>query len=266
MPISNEQRKEFNDRVRPVKEKIADFAKREKEQLASIRTMKQGAEEKKIFLCEEMIYVATLQMSINAISEQMLETKNNDTLNDARKSIYKAIIYLEEVVSNFVDCPFSDLDSRQEKIAGVTIDKRFFIIKKLGLAIDMLIDAFGSNSKWKESFVELTGRHAVVAKNFVNMKQACKDYFDHEAKYYETSVNYVRLVRGLLDKCANAYRDRYELASRRLDDMKVAINLLIANRRIAMALGDNDESENIRKKALVWKTKMESDIKAGVSK
>ena len=62
------------------------------------------------------------------------------------------------------------------------------------------------------------------------------------------------------------YRDRYELASRRLDDMRMAINLLIANRRIAMALGDNTESENIRKKALVWKTKMEADVKAGSSK
>ena len=139
-------------------------------------------------------------------------------------------------------------------------------MKKIGLAIDLLVDAFGENSKWKESFVEMRGRHAVVAKNFINMKQACKDYFDHNSPVYETTVTYIRLLRNLLDKCAMEYRDRYELASRRLDDMRMAINLLIANRRIAMALGDNTESENIRKKALVWKTKMEADVKAGSSK
>ena len=227
---------------------------------------KEEIEEKKIFLCEEMIYTATLQMSINSISLEMLETKNNDTLNDARKSIYKSIIYLEELVTNIVDCPFSDLETHLASVAFVPVGRKLDIVKKIGLAIDLLVDAFGENSKWKESFVEMRGRHAVVAKNFINMKQACKDYFDHNSPVYETTVTYIRLLRNLLDKCAMEYRDRYELASRRLDDMRMAINLLIANRRIAMALGDNTESENIRKKALVWKTKMEADVKAGSSK
>lgn len=266
MAISDELRKEFNERVRPIKEKINDCLKKERDESFALRSAKEGIEEKKIFLCEEMIYTATLQMSINGISLEMLETKNNDTLNDARKSIYKSIIYLEELVTNIVDCPFSDLETHLASIAFVPVGRKLDIVKKIGLAIDLLVDAFGENSKWKESFVEMRGRHAVVAKNFINMKQACKDYFDHNSPVYETTVTYIRLLRNLLDKCAMEYRDRYELASRRLDDMRMAINLLIANRRIAMALGDNTESENIRKKALVWKTKMEADVKAGSSK
>lgn len=266
MAISDELRKEFNERVRPIKEKINDCLKKERDESFVLRSAKEGIEEKKIFLCEEMIYTATLQMSINSISLEMLETKNNDTLNDARKSIYKSIIYLEELVTNIVDCPFSDLETHLASVAFVPIGRKLDIVKKIGLAIDLLVDAFGENSKWKESFVEMRGRHAVVAKNFINMKQACKDYFDHNSPVYETTVTYIRLLRSLLDKCAMEYRDRYELASRRLDDMRMAINLLIANRRIAMVLGDNTESENIRKKALVWKTKMEADVKAGSSK
>ena len=31
-------------------------------------------------------------------------------------------------------------------------------------------------------------------------------------------------------------------------------------------MSDSNESENIRKKALAWKTKMEDDVKKGVSK
>ncbi len=266
MAISNELRKDFNDKIHPLKEKIQSYINKEKEESTSLKPKDESFEEKKIFLCEEMLYIATLQMSINSISLEMLETKNNDALNDARKSIYKAIIHLEDIVSNFVDCPYSDLDSRQEKLVGVSIKKRLKVVKKMGLAIDMLVAAFGENSKWKESFVEMRGRHAVIAKNFIDMKQASKDYFDHESDVYETTVTYVRLIRSLLDKSATGYRDKYELASRRLDDMQQAINLLIANRRIAMVLGDNDESENIRKKALVWKTKMESDAKSGRSK
>lgn len=266
MAISDSLRDEFNDRVRPIKQKINICFDKEKADLAAVGKNGKSVEDGKIFLCEELIYTATLQMSINAISVEMLDAKNNDSLNDARKSLYKAVIYLEDVVSNYVDCPFSDLDDRLAKIASVPIEKRFYLVKKLGLAIDMLVSAFGENSKWKESFVELRGRHAVVAKNFIDMKQACKDYFDHESPAYETSVLYIRMLRTLLDSCAMGYRDRYELASRRADDMKVAVNLLIANRRIAIALGDNEESEVIRKKALTWRTKMETDIKAGLSK
>ena len=213
-----------------------------------------------------MIYLATVQMSINNISVEMLEVKNNDILNDARKSLYKAIIYLEDVVSNTVDCPYSDIESKILPIKEVSITRRLDIIRKLGLALDLLVDAFGENSKWKESFVEMRGRHAVVAKNLVDMKQAVKDYFDHNSPVYEDTILYVRLIRELLSKCANDYRDRYELASKRVDDMRMAVNLLIALRRIAMVMNDSEESENIRKKALAWKTKMESDEKKGISK
>ena len=221
---------------------------------------------KKIALAEQMIYLATVQMSINNISVEMLEVKNNDILNDARKSLYKAIIYLEDVVSNTVDCPYSDIESKILPIKEVSITRRLDIIRKLGLALDLLVDAFGENSKWKKSFVEMRGRHAVVAKNLVDMKQAVKDYFDHNSPVYEDTILYVRLIRELLSKCANDYRDRYELASKRVDDMRMAVNLLIALRRIAMVMNDSEESENIRKKALAWKTKMESDEKKGISK
>ena len=266
MPVSEEARKDFNESIRPIKEQINGLIKKDKDESFALRNQKEGVELKKIALAEQMIYLATVQMSINNISVEMLEVKNNDILNDARKSLYKAIIYLEDVVSNTVDCPYSDIESKMLPIKEVSITRRLDIIRKLGLALDLLVDAFGENSKWKESFVEMRGRHAVVAKNLVDMKQAVKDYFDHNSPVYEDTILYVRLIRELLSKCANDYRDRYELASKRVDDMRMAVNLLIALRRIAMVMNDSEESENIRKKGLAWKTKMESDEKKGISK
>ena len=266
MPVSEEARKDFNESIRPIKEQINGLIKKDKDESFALRNQKEGVELKKIALAEQMIYLATVQMSINNISVEMLEVKNNDILNDARKSLYKAIIYLEDVVSNTVDCPYSDIESKILPIKEVSITRRLDIIRKLGLALDLLVDAFGENSKWKESFVEMRGRHAVVAKNLVDMKQAVKDYFDHNSPVYEDTILYVRLIRELRSKCANDYRDRYELASKRVDDMRMAVNLLIALRRIAMVMNDSEESENIRKKALAWKTKMESDEKKGISK
>ena len=264
--ISDEIRNEFSDTIKPYQSKITAILAKERTVLNSIEGGAEDSAYKKIMLCEDMIYVSTLYMAQNSLSLKILDVKNNDALNESRKILYKAIIYLEELVTNFIDVAYTDLADKHEAIKKSSVHDRFYLIRKLGLAINLLELALGDNSKWKWSFVELKGRYAVVAKNFINMKQACKDYFDHNSPVYETTVTYIRLLRNLLDKCAMEYRDRYELASRRLDDMRMAINLLIANRRIAMALGDNTEYENIRKKALVWKTKMEADVKAGSSK
>ena len=232
MPVSEEAREEFNIRIRSIKEQINGLINKDKTESLALKGMKEGSEVKKIALAEQMIYLATIQISINSISVEMLEVKNNDILNDARKSLYKAVIYLEEIVSNTVDCPYSDIEARVACISEVSITRRL----------------------------------AVVAKNFVDMKQAVKDYFDYNSPVHEDTIHYVRLIRELLSKCATDYRDRYELASRRVDDMRTAVNLLIALRRIAMVMSDSNESENIRKKALAWKTKMEDDMKKGISK
>ena len=212
-----------------------------------------------------MIYVATLYIAINGSSLKILNVKNNDSLNDARKVLYKAIIYLEEIVTNSINIAYSELADNMALIANTPIQKRYELVKKLGLAIQMVIDGFGDNSKWKWSFVELNGRFAVVAKNMLDMKTAVKDYFDPNSQDYDTTVLYVRLVKKLLEDSATAYRDRYELSTRRIDDINAGINFLLALRRIEVALGSSDEAEEIKKKAITWKKLMESDQKSGKS-
>ncbi|MBO4404818.1 MAG: hypothetical protein J5780_05750 [Treponema sp.] len=264
--ITTETRADFQAKVKPVKAKIEEALKKEKDMLLLMKKDSAGIEYKKLLLCEEMLYVSTLYMSINSLSETILETKNNDALNDARKMIYKAIIYLEEIVSDTVDCPYADIAPRLEKISNTPLEKRFYLVRKMGLAIQLLVEAFGDNSKWKWSFVELRGRFAVVAKNLIDMKEGAKSYFDPASPDHDNTVLYIRLLRKLLDKSASEYRDRYELSTRRIDDMRLAINFLIALRRIAMILGESEESEEIKKKAVVWKGKMENDTKSGASK
>ena len=122
-----------------------------------------------------------------------------------------------------------------------------------------------ATQKWKWSFVELEGRFAVVAKNMYDFKNYIKAYFDPGDADNEDSILYLRLIKRLLDKSANAYRDKYELSSRRLDDMKAGINFLLALRRVSVALGESDEAEELKKKAMTWKEKMEADQKAGKS-
>ena len=267
MATSSEKREEFAAKAKPIKDTIKAVVDKEKSELAELRKNNDGIAYKKLLLADQMIYLATLYMAVNTLSVQILDFKNNDSLNDARKTIYKALIYLEEVVTNAVDCSFTDLEKNLEAITDITIDKRFFLVRKLGLCIRLLADAFGDNSKWKWSFVEIRGRFVVIAKNLIDMKKACKDYYDPNSPDYENSILYIRLIRKLLDQSADEYRDKYELASKRIDDMQMGINLLIASRRVAMVLGDKDASEEIKRKAVVWKNKLDAETKkSGSSK
>lgn len=264
--ISEQTRLEFADAIKPYQSKITATLGKEKTVLNSINGGASDAPYKKIMLCDDMIYISSLYMAQNSLSLKILEVKNNDALNEARKILYKAIIYLEELVTNFIDVSYSELTKNYEQIQDKTISERYYLIRKLGLAINLLEVAFGDNSKWKWSFVELKGRFAVVAKNLIDMRTAVKSYFDPNDEDYEFSVLYIRLISKLLESSASGYRDKYETSTRRIDDMRNAIKFLLARHKLAIAIGDRNEAEEIKKKALVWKDKMDADQKSGSSR
>ncbi len=264
--ISETARQELEEAVKPYQSKITAVLGKEKTVLNVVKAGGPDAAYKRLELCSDMIYAATLYMAQNSLSLKMLEVKNNDALNDARKLLYKAIIYLEDTVTNIIDISYSELSDKYDTIKDTGVDERYRLVRKLGLAIAMLEDALGDNSKWKWSFVELKGRYAVVAKNLIDIRKAAKDYFDPNSADYETVVLYIRLITKLLDTSAASYRDKYELSTRRIDDMRNAIKFLLARHKLCLALGDRQNAEDIKKKALVWKDKMNADQKSGSSK
>ena len=192
MKISTETRETFNTRIEPYKKRIENSLEKEKNILELIQKDSSGNAYKKLLLCDEMMYIATVYMIINRLSLKILSFKSNDSLNEARKVLYRAVIYLEEIVTNTVNIPYTELEKKIEEISNTPLEKRYYLVRKLGLCIDMLIYEFGDNSKWKWSFVELCGRYATVAKNMIDMKKASKDYFDPRSHDYEITVRYIR--------------------------------------------------------------------------
>lgn len=263
--ITDETRQELSTAVLPYQKKIDGILATEKTMLNLIGNDNSGQSYKKLQLAENMIYASSLYMAENSLSWKILEVKNNDALNESRKMLYKAIIYLEDIVTNFIDVSYADLENKWASVSNTPVSKRYQLVRKLGLAIALLKDAFGENSKWKWSFVELEGRFATVAKNFIDMRQGAKDYFDPRSMDYEVTVLYIRMLQKLLDQSASGYRDRYELSTRRIDDMRNAIKFLLARHKLCLAIGDKNNAEEIKKKDVVWKDKMDADQKAGLS-
>ena len=239
---------------------IQSLLRREQSVLQTIKRNSQGAAFKRLTLTEEMVFLASNYMILGGMSQSMLKQRNEEALNDGRKSLYKAVIYLEEVVTPLVDVPFQDYEEKLAEIGPLEARRRYDIIRKIGLALQLLEDAYGDNTKWKWAFVELEGRFAAVAKNIIDLKEAVVNT-DPRSPDYEPTVYHLRLMKKLLLQAADRYREKYELSTNRMDDFKMGIHFLNALRRIHALLGERENAETIKKKVDIWSSKLEMDLK-----
>jgi hypothetical protein len=258
--INDQDRAMYHEKVKIYTAMTKALLDTEKKLLVEARKDTPNAPIQKLALADEMLNLASYYIAINGMSQAVLKTKNEEALNDARKSLYKAVIYLEEVVSNFIDAPFSDYEDKLSMIESYNEDQRYNLVCKMGLAIDLLEQAYGDNSKWRWTFVELEGRFAVTAKNIIDLKNIYGNMAPG-AEYYDSTVYHLRLVKKLISQAADRYREKYELSTGQILDFKTGINFLGALRRLHIVLSENDDSNEVKKKLAIWTTKLETDHK-----
>lgn len=258
--ISRQAKQRYLDKLNAFKSNVEEIQKHETSVQATLGEGDAKSAYRRVALADESLNLVSYYVLMNELSMALLGVKNDAFLNNARKCCYKGIIYLEEVVSTLIDAPFSEYEDRVGLIAKLDERKRYYLLRKLGYSIQSVIDAFGDNSKWKWSFVEIEGRFATVVKNFLNMKTLIAG-MDPRADAYEETLAHVALAKRLLQQAADRYRQKYELSTLRIDDFKLAIRYLSGLRRLHIYLGESDESEALKKKIDIWRAKMESDLK-----
>ncbi|MDR0447925.1 MAG: hypothetical protein LBH07_04580 [Treponema sp.] len=258
--FSDADKHHYHEKIKPFRDKVHVISTKEKTTLLSIQKEPAGAAAKRLTLASDMLDLASYHIVINHISQSKLKLKEEAALNDSRKSVYKSVIYLEEVVSNYVDVPYSDYEERLGEIVFMDAAQRYKLVRKMGITIDLLKNAYGDNTKWRWTFVELEGRFAAVAKNILDLKNAVTNT-DPRSPNYEPTVGHLRLIKRLLGQAADRYREKYELSTNRGDDFKLGINFLGALRRIHVLMGDRDDAETVKKKQEIWSAKLEADIK-----
>ncbi|MDR0456039.1 MAG: hypothetical protein LBH20_05070 [Treponema sp.] len=232
--------------------------KNEQETLVAIKNNDPDSIAKRMGLVESMLNLASNYIIIDGVVQSVLKLKSEESLNEARKVLYKSIIYLEEIVSNYVDAPYSDYESQLAQIDTVSPAERYRLICKMGLTLQLLKNAYGDNTKWKWTFVEIEGRYATVAKNILNLKDVMINS-DFSSEHYEPTVRHLALIKKLLSLAADRYREKYELSTSRIDDFKMGINFLSALRRIDILTGDQEEAVSTKKKLDIWKVKLATD-------
>ena len=257
---SNLALNQFYEKIKPYKEKILEQHKIEG--LIRQVLLKGGPEAalNRLALTDELIYLASNYLIINGISQSILGLRNEEALNNARKSFVKALVCMEELVSPLIDAPFSEYEEKLTEINSVDAKKRFNLIKRIGLLLNLLKEAYGDNAKWKWAFVELDGRHAAITKNILNLKTAVSNT-DPRSPDYEPTVHHLRFMKKLLNQAADRYRERYELSTNHSEDFNTGIEFLNALKRIHNVLGERTDAEATRKKSDTWAGKLEADNK-----
>jgi hypothetical protein len=257
---SDEAKHRYADYIKDYKNAIEQLLQKEKKLKEVASTASSGANYQKLALADDNLDLVANYLLMNSLSLTFLGVKNEAFLNEARKCIYKSIIYLEEIVTPAVDVPFGDYEKGLASIETYSDEKRYNLVRKLGFSIDSIEEGYGDNSKWKWSFVEMEGRFAVLAKNFLNLKTLVSG-MDPRSEGYSARLSHLNLVKELLQQAADRYREKYELSTMRIDDIKIAIHMLAALRRIFMVLGESEQAEVVKKKTDIWRAKMENDLK-----
>jgi hypothetical protein len=258
--ISPEARQLYSDRVREYKQAIEAMQIREKSVLATVEGDTAGAGYKRFALADERLNMASVYLLLNRISLSMLSVKNDSFVREAHRCCYQSLMFVEEVVSDYLDVPFSAYAERLEAIDRLPEEQRYGLVRKIGFTIQSVEDDFGSNTKWRWSFVELEGRLAVVARNVIHLREVVSK-LDPRVEGYTRRAAHLRLVKELLQRSADRYLERYTLATSRIDDFKRAIEFLRALKRLHAILGETAQAELVKRKADVWKSRMDDEEK-----
>jgi hypothetical protein len=258
--VSEKAKIKYQEKIKEYKAITNEIIQNEREIASQFRKGEVIYNAQRLELADRNLVLVSYYTLINSLSLALLGIKNESYLNEARKCLYKAIIYLEEIVSAYIDVPFSDYEEGLMSIEDLDDISRYKLVNRIGFSIKAVEDGFGENSKWKWSFVELEGRFATVTKNLINFKTFIAK-LDPRIEGYPERIAHADLAKNLLQNAADGYRQKYELSTRRIDDIQLAINYLSALKRIHVLLGETEQAEVTKRKIDIWKTKMESDLK-----
>jgi len=258
--ITQEDRKKYFDKVTEYKKVIDAQLSHEKSLVEIMQRDTQGAAYKRILLADETLNIFSYYVLLNTLSISMLGVKNEDMLGEARKTLYRAMKYMEDTVTPYIDVPFSDYEDKLAEIETFEPDKRYALIRKFGFSIQQLEEAYGDNSKWRWSFVEIWAKFATIAKNILDLK-AVVSLMDFESQYREVTTYHLQLVKRLFREAADKYREKYELMSFKPEDFKLSLTYMQSLKRLHAILGERDEAETLKKKIDIWNNKMEADRK-----
>ena len=132
----------FNESIKKYKGDIDVIDKRIKLMEKDIRTKKDALNGyRHVIIANEYLKIIGLYCAMNDESVQIMNFKNENYLNEARKLIYQVLIHLEDVVTPHIDIPPNDLEDKLEAIAKLNPQRKLNLLNAIGFRIQQVVDA-----------------------------------------------------------------------------------------------------------------------------
>ena len=262
--ITQDQRTVYQEKVKYYKSKIEELATEIKKINIEIAKNPESAPLKRIAIINKVMNQITIYCGMNEISIDLMAVKNTSFIEKGRQLLYEVIINIEKIVTNYVDVPFSDYSEGLSTLESMSDGEKLILVKKIGYCIFLVKSSFGENTKWKWSFVELEARFATITKNLFDLRKYQK-MDDPRTEGFKERRNHLSIIREHLMSSSQGYREKYELSTKEIEDLKKAIDYQKALLRVNTLTGDNEKVENCKKQIEVWNTLLEkhlSDLEA----
>jgi|GEM_PF-5963052 len=205
------------------------------------------------------VNITSFLLSQNMLFMSLSGRRHEKALNEARKSCYQSILHVTEVTNQYINAPLSDYLVYQNDLKLFDDIERFQLARKLLFTVDYLEIGYGENTKWKWSIADLMLRAIVAARNIMNIEEMGREFAPTKNGYQER-VWHWQIVRQGLQHAALLCRNKYELVSRSINDLRAGIELLQALYRLLMLTGEREYAEKVKTQERVWKKKMEEDF------
>lgn len=253
-------RTEYSEMVAPYGKLISRILTKESDFQSKNQNGELNISFQRLGLAHELLSAVSYFFAINQIYQSYFGSQNQTVLEKMRKTCYKVMVQLEHVFTNLLDVPFSDYRDHLDAIIDYPELDRYNLIRKAGLTFDLMNDEFGENNRWKWSMVDLNASLATVAKNSLDLRTLQRNT-DPRIRYYKERMEFVDLVKRLLQNSADSYRMKYEISTSRPADFRSAIKYLRALRRIYILTNRHNEAVDMKRKIDIWNEKMEQDIR-----
>ncbi|MFN4245900.1 MAG: hypothetical protein ACK4F9_07150 [Brevinematia bacterium] len=257
--IDKEKKEKYQELSQPIKEEIEKVRRKIQEiEVSSIKGDKSLGNYKYFLIANYYIDISLNYIKLNRLSVHIMDLKQDELLENARKNMYSAITNLEKLVGDTLDGDLNEISEKLEGTEKMTPYRKLFLLKKIENALKILSEEL-EGGKWKYKILEMFGKFAVVAKNLINFREfTALNPMEKNYKHYSELIAY---AKDLLRKSADEYREKYEISGHEVPDMRKAQEFLKAIMRINNVLGYYEESKELKKTIEKWSQKMEEDLK-----
>jgi hypothetical protein len=245
MALSKAEKAAYNDEIKDIKRDVDQVKKSINEVLTKKKKYPNIGGYLNLEIASREMDAIDDYLKMNDLSVEMLGIRNSGLLETARKEFYKLLQHMEEVVGSDIDRTLKENDEYLAKINRLNQGQILNFVHRMHRMLDNMKNKFGTDSKWKWTFVDLQARIAVITKNITSFSEVAK-FRDPRSEFFYERRDLMQLCKDSLTEAARQFRTKYEMAGKARENLEKSIAYLSALRKIHVLFGEDTEAVKLK--------------------